>query len=116
MLRWLVAGVVVASSLCGCSGEPQLNCEASERYSGAGSIPPVRIPDDLSPPDESNSLRLPPSPIDQTGPSAVSRGCLETPPDYFDDRRLGDPEAGLPPGSNDEPAEPAADPAREISN
>ena len=46
---------------------------------------PVQIPDDLSPPNESDALRLPP---DLGGSSAVTAGeCLESPPPFFGDSR-----------------------------
>jgi len=112
MFRWSITGVLVICALYGCGGESQLNCEATERYSAAGSIPPVRVPDDLSPPDESDSLRVPPPP--QSRP-ALSQGCLESPPDYFEGR-LANPEAGPVPGGAAAPAEPPADPERDISN
>ena len=116
MFRWSITGVLVICALYGCGGERELTCEATERYSAAGSIPPVRIPDDLSPPDESESLRLPPPPSLESRMTGARRGCLESPPDYFEGR-LADPPPGAVPGGSEVPAEePPLDPAREITN
>src|SRR5690606_35879281 len=52
----LVASLAV---LGGCSRQPTSTCEPAARYSTAGSAPPMQIPDDLSPPDEADALRLP---------------------------------------------------------
>lgn len=82
--------------ICGCSREKTVSCEPTGRYSTAQSVAPVQIPDDLSPPDETDALRLPPvvpSPSDR-----ADAGCLETPPPFFNTGRPGiDP----PPGSSE---------------
>ncbi|HEX6993542.1 MAG TPA: hypothetical protein VF339_05280 [Gammaproteobacteria bacterium] len=67
-------------AVAACSGERELRCESSERYQGARSVQPIRVPDDLSVPDESNAFRIPPPP-DRDGGSARD-GCLELPPEY----------------------------------
>lgn len=107
MLRRLLAGVMCTSWLCGCGGENSLNCESSERYSGASSVSPVRVPDDLSPPDETDALRLPPEPsgVASLASAATASGCLESPPDYFEEGRPGAQPAGR-----------ESDPERAISN
>ncbi len=111
MLRSVLAGVMIASAVCGCRGEAELRCEPTERYTGAASIPPVRVPDDLSVPDESNSLRLPPPSAGEEATGAL-KGCLESPPPFFQDSRLGDQQ---PAASEPEP-DPADDPERQIGN
>lgn len=73
------------TSLSGCSRDDELRCEDVSRYSTADSIPPVRVPDGLSPPDESESLRLPPPPVEM---EERSTPCLESPPRFFEDRDL----------------------------
>jgi hypothetical protein len=50
------------------------------RYTTARSAPPVQIPDDLSPPDENDAIRLPP---DVGSSTAAPSGCLENPPSFF---------------------------------
>lgn len=86
MLR-LAAAVIVLGSLAACSRDDQILCDDTARYSTADSIPPVRIPDGLSPPDESDSLRLPPPPPD-TARRSAGEPCLEQPPPFFEDREL----------------------------
>jgi uncharacterized lipoprotein len=76
--------VLAALALAGCSGEKGVRCEDPSLYSSSTSIPPVRVPDDLSVPDESQSLLIPgPSaPANATPPPAE---CLESPPRYFEE-------------------------------
>jgi uncharacterized lipoprotein len=59
-------------------------CDAPARYSDARELPPVQVPDDLTPPDESRSLRIPQ--VSTAEPRKVTRkgDCLESPPDYFE--------------------------------
>ena len=77
-----LAGVLAVAALTTACGAAR--CEKPERYAGSGELPPVRVPDDLTPPDESRSLRIPPAPPDE--PRKVTRRgpCLESPPDYFE--------------------------------
>ena len=74
----LVVGVM---AIAGCSRQQTTACATDARYSTARSAPPVQIPDDLSPPNESDALRLPPDAIASattgTGP------CLQSPPSFF---------------------------------
>lgn len=85
MLRLHTVGVLlVALALGACSGERGLSCESSERYTDATTSPPVRVPDDLSPPSETESLVIPP-----VGETALSTSndpsrCLEAPPEFFE--------------------------------
>ena len=74
------------ASLSGCSRDRSLGCEDVSRYATADSIPPVRVPDGLSPPDESESLRLPPPPVEM---QERTTPCLESPPRFFEDRDVG---------------------------
>ena len=82
--RRLLIGLLVTWWLGGCSGGIGLRCEDPARYTDSGEIPPVRIPDDLSPPDESQSLRIP-APVEGDVEQLASRGpCLESPPDFYE--------------------------------
>jgi hypothetical protein len=116
--RTLLVAALVGCSLAGCSGERALNCEAPGRYAAAVSVQPVQIPDDLSPPDESQALRLPPDPAAANRPvvAVAASACLESPPAFSSDGPLG---RGRGAESNDASA-PAAEPAsnveREIGN
>lgn len=84
LTRRILIGVLVTWSLGGCARRFAERCEDSELYAGSRQIPPVRIPDDLSPPDQSESLQIP-GPIEGEVEQLESRGsCLESPPDYFE--------------------------------
>jgi hypothetical protein len=89
----LVAGLAI---IAGCSRQETVSCNTDLRYAVARSAPPVQIPDDLSPPNESDALRLPP---DAGGSSSSTAGpCLQSPPSFFSEGRpfqVGD-------GSDDE--------------
>jgi len=67
--------------LAACSGGRELRCESTDRYQAARSVQPIRVPDDLSVPDESDALRIPPPPADG-GSRPAGDGCLEYPPRY----------------------------------
>jgi uncharacterized lipoprotein len=81
-LVYLSALLAAAHVLAGCSGERGMTCESVDRYAGARSVAPVRVPDDLSVPDESEAIRVPfPRPDASATPTT---GCLELPPDFFE--------------------------------
>lgn len=61
-------------------------CEDTRRYAGSASASPIQIPDDLTPPAETDALRLPPV-VTNTRPQ--SQHCLEDPPAYSEQIRLG---------------------------
>jgi hypothetical protein len=85
------AALIVFSELCACSHGNAIACEPTSRYAAAATIGPVRIPDDLNPPDETDSLRLPP----ETGRTAQSnKACLETPPGFYADGAPNNPRGG----------------------
>jgi hypothetical protein len=121
----LTAAVLICV-LGGCGRENTVACDATDRYAAASSAPPVRIPDDLSPPDESESLRLPP---DTGATTTPTRPCLQTPPGFYAEgapggTRLGNAPArpepapgAAPPGAAPAPAAaPPADDERQIAN
>jgi uncharacterized lipoprotein len=70
-----------AALLAGCSGETELRGEDTSRYATSVSVPPLRIPDDLTVPDESDSLLIPDPDAVET---RVATECLETPPSYYE--------------------------------
>jgi hypothetical protein len=79
----------------------------------------VQIPDDLSPPNENDALRLPPAL--GVGAPTVAGECLEAPPSFFGESRpfrRGDEPADREETPAAEQAEegPAADGDRVISN
>jgi hypothetical protein len=82
------AALLLFSELCACSHGGAVACEPTSRYAGASTAGPVRIPDDLNPPDETDSLRVPPD----TGRIAQqSKPCLETPPGFYADGAPANP-------------------------
>lgn len=107
-LCWLLGLGVLA----GCSREQTIDCEPTERYSTARSVSPVQIPDDLSPPDESDALRLPP--IAGTAAGDASRGCLEEPPPFARGVRPGTAPAETPAGNGAQAEQ--QNPERQIDN
>lgn len=106
-MRWratffLLLGLAVVT---GCSRQPTSRCDSAARYSTARSVPPVQIPDDLSPPNEEEALRLPPDSGAQG--AQPSQGCLESPPSFSGGARVGarDAEQSADPApASDEPA------------
>ncbi|HET8698946.1 MAG TPA: hypothetical protein VFO94_15785 [Gammaproteobacteria bacterium] len=101
-LARLAAVLAAAAVLGGCARDHTLRCEPSERYARAGSTAPVRVPDDLTPPDETDALQLPSAP---SAPAAdgAEKACLETPPTFT-------------PGGRGRGAAPPAGGDREIDN
>ena len=77
--------IVGLAAVAGCSRQQTLPCEPDARYATARSALPVQIPDDLSPPNESDALRLPP---DVGSSEVITAGeCLEAPPPFFGESR-----------------------------
>ena len=68
-----------AAAIGGCANEVALICGSDEYYRDAQTVGPLRIPDDLSIPDETDSLRVPDvggAVADERDPSV----CLEAAP------------------------------------
>jgi hypothetical protein len=110
---FLAAVVVAASLLAACSHNRGTQCGEDPRYTRAQTAPPVRIPDDLSPPDETDSLRLPAAtqPAGGATASAAAERCLETPP-KFGEAGAGRARSAQPAARPAAPAAPApGDPA-----
>jgi hypothetical protein len=84
--RRIGCGILGLAAVAGCSRQEATLCEPEARYSGARSAQPVQIPDDLSPPNESDAIRLPPDLGGAT--TVVTAGeCLESPPSFFGETR-----------------------------
>jgi uncharacterized lipoprotein len=81
MVRLALISVCVVAAVAGCSHEDELKCDDPTRYATSTSVPPIRVPDDLTVPDESDSLLIPdPTPAESSAPTE----CLETPPSYYE--------------------------------
>jgi hypothetical protein len=106
--RALWCCVVGVMAIAGCSRQQTTPCDTDARYATARSAQPVQIPDDLSPPNESDALRLPPDAV--ASASAATGSCLQSPPSFFGEsrpfQRDSDAEEPAP-----EPAAPSAPPA-----
>lgn len=100
--------VLALAAIGACSRQPQTaSCEPSDRYTTARSVAPVQIPDDLSPPDETDALRLPP--VVPTPTEVATEACLEVPPAFFRGGRPGASQAS----EDAEPGDSAEAPAQE---
>jgi hypothetical protein len=83
--RGLLSVVVGLTAVAGCSREGSVTCDTDVRYASARSSQPVQIPDDLSPPNETDAIRLPP---DTGAVASLEAGkCIEDPPPFFGDSR-----------------------------
>jgi uncharacterized lipoprotein len=87
MILWrmpLALLVIATVAACG-GGGGAMRCENSSIYATSVSAAPVRVPDDLSVPDESQALQIPPG--EALPPKAKDEppDCLERPPDFFDE-------------------------------
>jgi uncharacterized lipoprotein len=85
-----LAALVVAMSLAGCRS---LSCDAPPSYGNDSSIPPLEVPLGLDAPDTRNALKIP----DLNEPERPRTGkdrCLDEPPSYFPDGRVGESAAG----------------------
>lgn len=85
--RAVVAAVALGCTvLAGCHRGNTSGCEDTRRYAKAASATPVQIPDDLTPPSETDALRLPPVVANNRAPT---QPCLEDPPAFSEQIRLG---------------------------
>jgi hypothetical protein len=96
--------------LTGCHRGNTTGCEDTRRYAKAASATPVQIPDDLTPPSETDALRLPPI---TTNNRAPTQPCLEDPPAFSDQIRLGGRADPAAPASGAAPAKADSGAAKE---
>jgi len=99
----VVAVCLGCAFLVGCHRSNTASCEDTRRYAKAVSASPVQIPDDLTPPSETDALRLPPVVANNRAPT---QPCLEDPPAFSEQIRLG---------GRADPAKPDAGAAKEPS-
>ena len=88
MIARLLLSAVAVLFVAGCGRDALLRCENPERYRGSGERAPIQIPDDLSVPNESDALRIPPGErlavVEGEDDESVAAPCLELPPDYYE--------------------------------
>jgi hypothetical protein len=81
-----VALALLAGSMAGCKS---VSCSAPSGYGNDQTLPPLEIPGGLEPPDTRNALKIPEL-KEPERPRTEADGCLEEPPSYFPDRRVGE--------------------------
>jgi uncharacterized lipoprotein len=74
--------ILVVVALAACSGESELVCGRDASYRQAVSEGTLRVPDDLSVPDESASLRIPGQTPAAAGSEGAAAVCLEESPAF----------------------------------
>ena len=81
---WFVlpGSLVLILTLAACSGEKELVCRPATDYLEADSIGQLRIPNDLSVPDETESLRIPDAMAAAGREGGEIDPCLEASPAY----------------------------------
>lgn len=77
---WIVPLIGLAGVIAACSRGDTVRCEGGTLYREAQTVGQLRVPDDLSVPDETDALRVP-GPTPQEEPPA-STTCLELSPAY----------------------------------
>ena len=81
-MKRVVLPVMLSWLLGACGG---MRCDKPDQYADSRSVPPVRIPDGLTAPEQSEGLRIPELPADKPPKVISKRGpCLESPPNYFE--------------------------------
>jgi len=78
----VIASLVTALALGACSGSDEIRCGNDTQYQAATSTGTLRIPDDLSVPDESDSLSIPGASPAATESAAAALACLEESPAF----------------------------------
>lgn len=78
----LVAVALAAALTAACSHGEKLRCESNERYASSRTVPPLRIPEGLTVPDETDVLRIPDPSGAEPELSDQDLGCIESPPDF----------------------------------
>jgi uncharacterized lipoprotein len=78
----VIAAMLTILGLGACSGETTLRCSNQTEYLEATSTGTLRIPDDLSVPDESDSLNIPGAPPTTQESAEADASCLEESPAF----------------------------------
>jgi hypothetical protein len=83
------AVLTLGAALAGCRSF-SASCGEPASYGSDESIPPLEIPAGLEPPDTRNALKIPEL-TEPERPRTEAEGCLDEPPSYYPDRRVGEP-------------------------
>jgi hypothetical protein len=75
---------LAAVLLSACGGRRADVCAPGPRFAEGGSVPPIAVPEGLTPPDQSQSLVIPPAPDRVVALDQAGRACLERPPNFFE--------------------------------
>ena len=86
-LRALSAAVVILAALV--AGCRSFSCDAPPSQGSGESVPPLEVPPGFDPPDTRNALKIPEL-SEPERPRTEAEGCLDEPPSYFPDRRVGE--------------------------
>lgn len=78
--------MAAAALAAGCASERGAGCARGADYSGARSVSPIRVPDDLSLPDESEALSVPLPPAPLASEDDAEPRCLDEPPSFFENQ------------------------------
>ncbi len=81
-----VAALMLAATLAGCRS---FSCDAPPSHGSDETIPPLEVPAGMDPPDTRNALKIPEL-TEPERPRTEAEGCLDEPPSYFPDRRVGE--------------------------
>ncbi len=82
----LVTSVLLVTLLVttSCGRDKGLRCVDNARYASSATAPALRIPDDLTIPDETDALRVPDESLSPED-GGEELPCLESAPDFFED-------------------------------
>jgi uncharacterized lipoprotein len=76
--------IISVATLAGCSRQDALRCGGGTRYLAAESAGQLQIPDNLSVPDETASLRIPAEVTPRAAVDEDTERCLEESPAFSD--------------------------------
>ena len=81
----MLLALACAACTGACAGGDGMRCGDPSRYARSATAAPVRVPGDLTVPDESQALQIPPGETLPPRSEDDPPECLEVPPDFFDE-------------------------------
>jgi hypothetical protein len=109
-LAGLLAATVAAVALTGCSLHPfrrvfkENNCNKPQPYDLASSIPPLKVPVGIDPPDTQGALSVPAYDQPAPPPRKLTAPCLDAPPLFAMPTRSTTPAQPAAPARNRVPS------------